>query len=260
MRLKKRRKILGLALGGGSALGMAHIGVLEALAEENIKIDCIAGTSAGALIAALSAFDVPPRLMREEAGNFSWFKISKPAFSKLGLASNQAIGKIISKYIGKNTRIEEAKIPLAIIATNIATGQKVILRQGSLIKAVMASTSIPGIFAPVKIGKQLLVDGGLVEEVPVSVLNQMGASLTVAVDLRRRRKYQRPKSLSDVILNSLDILMRTSSQAPAANIYIEPQIGNFRLTDFGNYKKLISLGYQAANLKIPQIKSRLKDT
>lgn len=172
-KLQKNKKI-GLALGGGAVLGAAHIGVLKALEELEIEIGWITGTSIGSLVASLYAFGVDCNKVQDLAIDLSWSDIAGFSLSKFGLLSNKNIQKFLQKHIGDAT-FDQANIPLAVIATNITTGQKVVLNKGKVAYAVMASCCIPGIFKPVTINDILLVDGGIVENVPVSPLKDLGA-------------------------------------------------------------------------------------
>ena len=160
MKKLKKKKNIGLALGGGVFLGAAHIGVLRAIDEFNIKISHIAGTSIGALIAALYAFRKSWEDIKSIALELGWFDISGLSLSKYGLLSNKNVGKIITDTLG-DVKFEDSNIPLAAIATDISTGNKVVLTKGRVADGVMASTCIPGVFLPVEINGELLVDGVL---------------------------------------------------------------------------------------------------
>lgn len=253
---KKNKKLkIGLALSGGSALGIAHIGAIKAFKQNNIKIDCISGTSAGAVVAACYAFDVPLEQMVEISKKLNWASISDFGYSKLGLNSNSPVGRIIKKYIG-DKKIEDAKIPLAIIATDIDTGKKVVFRKGSLAEAVMASSCIPVFFTPVKIGSKKLVDGMLVENLPFSPLKEMGAELEIGVDLGTWMAKKKTQNVLDVINNGYGIMIREQSAVARGNgrIIIEPHLEKFTIFDFKKPENLIRSGFNATLLVIPKIK------
>ena len=148
-KLKKNKKI-GLALGGGAVLGAAHIGVLKALKEHDISISYVSGTSIGAFVSAFLAFEKTWEEIEEIAKDLNWLDISGMSLSQFGLLSNKKLGKLIEEYIG-DVNFEEAKIPVAMIATDITSGDKVVLDKGNIAQAVMASTCISGIFVPVEI-------------------------------------------------------------------------------------------------------------
>ena len=178
-KLKKNRKI-GLALGGGAVLGAAHVGVLRALEEFDISINCVAGTSIGAFISAFFAFNKHWTEIKEITLDLNWLDISALSLSKMGLLSNEKLGKLITEHIG-DVNFAKADIPIAMISTDISNGEKIILKEGKVADAVMASTCIPGIFIPLEIGNKLLVDGGIVENVPITPLKEMGADFVIGV-------------------------------------------------------------------------------
>jgi NTE family protein len=241
-----KRKI-GLALGGGAALGAAHIGVLKAIDELGIKISFISGNSIGAFVAALYAFGISWQEMEEIATKMHWFDISKLSLSKYSLLSNKKLGKIISDKIG-DVEFDQAKIPLAIVAGNLNTGNKVVFDKGKVVDAVMASTAIPGVFKPMIINDEFLVDGGVVENVPVSLLKPLGAKYTIAVNLSAKRSFQKPENIVDVLINSFYTLVLNLSKAVTedADLVILPDVANFSLVDTKNAAKLIEKGYEEA--------------
>ncbi|SVD17671.1 uncharacterized protein METZ01_LOCUS370525, partial [marine metagenome] len=194
---------LGLALGGGAFRGTAHLGVLKALEEEGLRPGFLCGTSAGAMAAAFYAFGMAPEEIRNVARNLRWLKATNFTFSKLGLLSNNEIGKFIEKYLG-DVQIEDSSIPLAIVAADISTGEKVVFKTGSLATAIMASTCIPGVFMPTQVDGRMLVDGAIVENVPIKVLQEMGAKVCVGVDLGSGG-YRQPETLVEVLLNAFSI-------------------------------------------------------
>src|SRR6056297_1172026 len=170
-KLKKNKKI-GLALGGGAVLGAAHIGVLKALKEHDIQICFVSGTSIGAFVAAFVAFGKTWKEIEEIAKDLNWLDVTSISLFQSGLLSNKKMVELIANHIG-DVNIEDANIPAAMIATDITTGKKIVINKGKVAQAVMASTCIPGIFAPVEIGDKLLVDGGIVENVPITPLEKM---------------------------------------------------------------------------------------
>jgi len=247
---------LGLALGGGSALGFAHLGVLKSLEENNISIDFISGTSVGAIMAAFYAFSVPFRDIEKESEILNWRKIAKISPSSLGISSNANLRKLLEKYIGKKTDIEEASIPLAVVATDIETGSKVVFRSGNAVDAILASSSLPGLFAPVEISGCMLIDGGMVENVPVSVLKDSGADIIVGVNLLKHRKYARPKNIIDVLTNSFDMVNRRISdhaKQDYVDILMEPDLSNYYMGDITKWKEISDIGYAEAQKYISKI-------
>lgn len=241
-----KRKI-GLALGGGAALGAAHIGVLKAIEELKIKICCLSGNSIGAFVAALYAFGVSWQEMEEIAQKMHWFEISKLSLSKYSLLSNKKLGKIVCDKIG-DVGFEQAKIPLAIVAGDLSTGNKVVFDKGKVADAVMASTAIPGVFKPRVVEGRFLVDGGVVENVPVSLLKPLGARYTIAVNLSAKRSFQKPENIVDVMINSYYAILMNLSQAVTedADLVIKPDVREFSLVNTRNADKLIQKGYEEA--------------
>lgn len=248
MTRKNDRKI-GLALGGGATLGAAHIGVLKAIDEMSIDIHCISGTSIGAYVAALYAFGVSPSKIEEEISGLNWLDISSFSFAKLkfGLLTNDKLGDSVRKLID-DPAIEDAQIPLAIVTTDIGKCEKLVITDGAVAAAVMASACVPGVFAPVEIDGRLLVDGGLVENVPLSPLEELGANVTVVVDLSRRRSYRKPDDMVDVLINSIDLAIdnATRLQTSKADWVISPGLSAFSRTSTEEIGSLIDEGYREA--------------
>lgn len=255
---KNNRPKVGLALSGGSALGICHIGAIKALMENEVSVDYISGTSAGAVVAAAYAFEVPLEKMIEISRRLSWSNVSRFGYSKLGLNSNEPVGEIVEEMIGK-VNIEDARIPLAIVATDIDTGEKIVFRKGRVSDAVRASTCIPAFFVPVKVGRKKLVDGGLVENLPISPLKEMGAETIIGVNLGQFRTYKKTANVLDVIINSYGILLRPQnhSNGEKEGIFIEPHLEKFTPSDFEKVDELMSVGYKAAKEQILQIKNKL---
>ena len=175
----------GLALGGGAVLGAAHVGVLKAIEEANIKIDCVAGTSIAAFIAALYAFGKTISEIEVIGRELKWIDIAEVTLSRYALLSNEKLGELVEEHIG-DKNIEDAHIPLSIVACDAASGEKVILDKGPVTDAVMASACIPGIFKPIVIDNRMLIDGGVVENVPITTLKGLGAEFVIGVDLNAK--------------------------------------------------------------------------
>lgn len=239
---------LGIALGGGAALGAAHVGILRALFEKGIRPEFISGTSIGAFVAAHIAFGTSVKKLEEIALDLDWLDITGFKLSKLGILSNKKLGKSILDQIGK-VHIEDADIPLSMISTDITTGKKVVLNKGPLYKGVMASTCLPGVFVPVEWDNMLLVDGVLCENIPVSPLREMGAKDIIAVDLTTNREYKRPDDIVDVLVNTFDIGLNNmiKQQIQDDEIFmIQPKLSAYNKSDTSQTGKLIEEGYEAA--------------
>lgn len=238
---------VGLALGGGAALGAAHVGVLRALEEYNIRPGFIAGTSIGAMVGAFYAFGMPVDKIEEIALKLDWLDISGIKLSKMGLLSNDELGDLLEKELGEVT-FDQADIKLAVVATDIANGEKVIISDGKVSDAVEASTCIPVIFEPVKFNNRLLVDGGLLESVPVTAVGELGAESIIAVDLKAYRQYRKPDDIIDVLNNTLEIALTHLANVPMENVelLIQPKLGAYSRMDTNHSKEMIELGYEAA--------------
>jgi len=240
-------KKTGLALGGGAVLGAAHIGVLKAIEEMDIKISYITGTSIGAVVAAFYAFRKETEEIQKITKTIKWMDLTGISLSRYVLLSNEKLGDLITEHIGAKN-LEQADIPLAMIATDAANGEKVVLKKGLLSTAVMASTSIPGIFKPVEIDDRLLVDGGIVENVPIYTVKEMGADYVIGVDLNAKHEYGKPDNILDVLLNSFHFTLMASAklQTEKADLLIQPDLSAFNRSDIDQVDDLMEQGYKDA--------------
>lgn len=253
------RPRLGLALGGGAVLGFAHLGLLTALDDAGITADRLAGTSAGAIVAALHAFGVSPARSRELLAPLTWRNVSNFTRTSLGLLSNQPIADLLVTELGP-VRIEEAAIPLAIVAADIHTGDAVVFTEGPLAEAVRASMSIPGIYAPVAIGDRLLVDGGIVANVPVDAVRALGADVVVAATLGEGLDFQPVRTLLGVLTNAFLIAVNATSRRDVtggADVVVTPDLVVHNHWDHRQRDDLIEKGEAAARDAIPRIRAAL---
>lgn len=248
----KRR--VGLALGGGAVLGAAHIGILKALKENDVSVACIAGTSVGAFIGALFAFGMEWDEIDRITRDLKWLDVSRLSISQYGLLSNRKLGDLIAEHIG-DVSFDQSAIPLAIVATDISTGEKIVLRKGSVASAVMASTCIPGVFVPVEMEGRLLVDGGLVENVPIAPLQEMGADIIIGVDLNAGQKNEKPKNIVEVLLRSFNFMLESATklQTEKADILIRPDLSRFNMYDMDQAGDLFEAGYLEAEKMLQKI-------
>jgi NTE family protein len=246
---------VGVALCGGVAYGVAQIGVLKALEAAGIKIDCLAGTSAGAIIAAAYASGLSVPRIEEIGINTSWGELFSFRPSRKGLVSSGPIERYIHNYLKVGT-FEELKKPLAVVATDICSGEEVIFTRGPLDKAVRASCSIPGIYSPVELEGRQLVDGGMAENVPVKALKSLGADVIIAVNLFGHHQVFPPAS------NVFQIMMRVwyffvreeSAWRDKADVILEPDLRLYDLFDFSSGKEVIAAGEKEAQRQMPKIK------
>lgn len=242
------RPRIGLALGGGVVLGAAHVGVLRAIKELNIPVDLITGASIGGFIAALYAFGLDWQALEDVAAELEWLDISGFSPTQYGLMSNHKLGQKMLELIG-DVNFSRAKLPLGLIASDIITGERVPLTTGKVSEAVMASSCVPGIFTPIEIGDRMLVDGGLLENVPTLLAREMGADLVIAVDLFSTiQSHRKPENLFELLLNTYYSAMRNASglYIKEADILIAPATANYNLVTTNQIPALIQEGYLAA--------------
>jgi len=247
LRGRRLRRPVGVALSGGGTLGAAHVGALRALDEARVPIDRLAGTSIGAVAATLYAFATPIDDIEQIAREMRWLSISSFTPSRLGLLTNRRLGDILREAIGSPC-FEDARVPLAAIATDISTGERVVLDSGDVLSAVMASACVPGIFQPIERDGRLLVDGGLVENLPTSLLRPMGARTVVGVDLNTGRAFHEPDDVTGVILNAIDIAINNATRLQVGegiDLPIVPQLTTYSRFRSGG-DPLIREGYDAA--------------
>ncbi len=269
---KSGRKV-GLALSGGAARGMAHVGVISVLHKEGIPIDMIAGTSSGAIVGAVYACYRDIERMRRYALDPSWKKrapMIDPSFPKTGFIKGRKIEKLFESFMGINTTFEDLLIPFACVATDIQNGEEIIIDSGSVPDAIRASISIPGIFTLVNHEGRYLVDGGLTTPVPVEVVRQMGADFIIAVNVNpdvsgrmvkpdKPAKKEKPPNIFQVLIQSIYITTYSlaKSSLENADFVIEPDTADISAGEFRRTPELIKLGEQAASRAIPEIKKKL---
>lgn len=243
-RMLKRN--IGLALGGGGARGAAHIGVLRVLEESKIDIRNIAGTSAGAIIAALYAFGVKPNELERILRTLKPIDIRFLKIGALGIFENGPLSRLIDTYLPQNALIEHADIPLAIHTTDIETGEGIVLNKGPLKDALLASCCVPGIYTPRIIDCRILVDGGLTENVPISALHALESGFIMAVNLNGNYSYMKPDSIVDVATNALDIAIdqRTRDQIEKADLAINLDLFKYSRTSAVHFEELVKAGYE----------------
>ncbi len=250
---------VGLALGGGFARGLAHIGVLKVLEEENIPIDFIAGTSVGSVIGAAYASGISAKELEEVAALVRFKDFSRWTFSRFGLFSNDKMAVFLKKVLRCKT-FQELRIPLAIPATDIVTGEPAVFTSGNLIDPVRASCAYPGMFQPVKIENRLLVDGLLAHAVPAMPLRDMGAERVISVYLAAHWvKPGGPRHVFDVIGQCFSIAQARvcGPWQAASDIILQPDIGEFAYDDFVRAPELIRTGEASARAIIPKIREWL---
>ena len=251
---------IGVALGGGFARGIAHIGVLKVLEEEGIPIHAVAGTSVGALIGACYCSGLSPAEMEEVARKTRFASFARWTLSRCGFASSDRMVTYLTRTLKCKT-FEELRIPLGVTATDFNTGEGVLFRSGSVIDPVRASCSYPGMFLPVEIGGRYLVDGMLSHPVPTRPVRVMGADKVLAVHLKGKwSNGGAPRHLFDVIGQSFAIAQDAMASAwrNAADLVIEPEVSDFAYDDFKRAAELIAVGETAMRKALPEVKKWLE--
>lgn len=276
-------KKLGLALGGGGARGCAQIGIIKSLTSAGIRIDYIAGTSIGSVVGgAFASGDI--ERFEKYLLEVKWtdvvmhFDLGVPY---LGLFKGNKLVKLLEQLITRK-KFNQLNLPLLVVATNLDTGEEVRIGQGKVIDAIRASIAIPGIFTPFKRGKQYLIDGGVVNPMPVDAVREMGAEIVIGVDLsyeftKEKLRYRKRKQLSknpivdwltpdrpniiDVIESSVFMMQRQITEKNIAlnspDILIRPALGSARIFDFHKARGMIEKGFAVMEKEIPRLKRLL---
>ena len=254
----KRKKKVTLVLGGGSARGLAHIGVLRVLEREKIPIDFIVGTSMGAFIGAAYSVGVTIKEMEEKAYKFSINKLLDPTIPKMGLLAGERLESMIRELLDRKT-FADCRIPVAVVTTDIETGEEIVYQKGDLGKIVRASCSWPGIFNPVKIDGRLLVDGGIKSSVPTKIAKSLGADYEIAVDVGFCIKHGKIENIFQMILQWFQITGEELNryQSSEADIVIKVDLDDIDQISFERAREAIERGIMAAESKVAEIKSKL---
>ena len=250
---------IGLALGGGFARGIAHVGILKVLEEENIPISVITGTSVGALIGACYCSGLTPAELEHVARNTRFTTFARWTLSRYGFASNDRMISFLTRTLKCET-FENLRIPLGITATDFNTGEGVIFRSGSVIGPVRASCAYPGMFLPVEIAGRHFVDGMLSYPVPSRPARAMGADRVIAVHLKGTwANGSAPRHLFDVIGQSFAIAQDAMSRLwrEEADLVIEPDVAGYAYDDFKRSPDLIRVGEAAIRAVLPEIRKWL---
>jgi NTE family protein len=273
---------IGLALGGGGARGLAHIGILKVLLREQIPIDVITGTSMGGIVGAMHAVGLSPDQMEAEAtkrGEIGQiFKLVDLQLVGSGLLGGKRIKKMLADMLGAETTFADLRLPFAVVSTDYNSGREVVLKDGNLADAVRATMSVPGVFEPVEIGGYKLLDGGVLDNVPVGVARSLGAEKIIAVDvlpnfrlnepgqdpvvppLKTRKVPKAYRQLWHVELVMIAALTEFRLKESAPEVIIRPDlpVDMDLLLSFDRPQEAIECGVQAAEAALPQIRALLK--
>jgi NTE family protein len=250
-------KKLGLALSGGAARGFAHVGVLQVLDEAGIPVACIAGTSAGSLAGAVYAAGIREQRLLDLALAIRWRDIACPVRAPTGLFSFAPLESYLARLLGDRT-FAQLEMPYAAVAADLLTGQAVVLTEGPVAPAVRASCSVPALVTPVTIGGRRLVDGGIVNNLPVSVVRDLGADVVVAVNLHPLPPPS-PEDRRQIIEASIIHLLLAAGDDPAtADVYLPiPIYGLSSLVRLSQRQELLALGRRVAQEALPAIHAAL---
>ncbi|MDO9515535.1 MAG: patatin-like phospholipase family protein [Syntrophales bacterium] len=257
------RPKIALVLGGGAARGFAHVGVIRALEQGRIPIDMVVGTSVGSLIGAIYASDL-------NSFELEWtaFALEKDhlldyglmtALTGMGTVKGDKLENFVKARIPVE-KIEDLKLPYAAVATDLNRGTRVVLRKGSIARAVRASSAIPGVFQPVEYQDKLLVDGGVVDNIPISVAREMGADIVIAVDIGENVTNFNITNIFDVILQSVYIMFNENTlfRKKDADVLITPALGTVGMFDFTRKKQVMQAGIDATQKALPEIVSTVE--
>jgi len=248
---------IALVLGGGSAKGFAHVGVVRVLEQEKIPIHMIIGTSVGSLIGGIYASNPDSFQLEWTAFKIERNDILDPSLvhSKFGPVQGVRLESFVEQAV-RNKKIEDTKIPFYPIATDLNTGETIVLEKGSIAKAVRASSSIPGIFVPVTFDNRMLVDGGVTNNIACDIAKSKGADIVIAVNISKDIKEADIASLIDIVGQSAGIMMHEASKSKLkhADVVIEPNTKGVGMFDFTQKKLLMDEGIRAARQAMPKIR------
>ena len=249
---------IGLALGGGAAKGFAHIGAIKMLEANGIRADVVAGTSAGSVVGALYASGMDPFALQERATALDESSLRDVRLFSGGLVQGQALQDYVNSEVGGQP-IDRLKKPFAAVATRLDTGDRVVFVRGNTGQAVRASSSVPGVFEPTRIGAHSYVDGGVVSPVPVDAARQLGADLVVAVDISSKAGGSTPTALAGIVNQSITIMGQTlgRQELARADVVIRPQLDGIGPVSFEQRNAAILAGERAALAALPQIRARI---
>jgi NTE family protein len=247
-----------LALGGGAARGFAHIGVIEVLEENGIHPDIVTGTSAGSLVAALYAAGRTGKELENIAINMDESALTDWSFPGRGLIRGEALANYVRESTG-HVPLERMKIPLGIVATDLDNGKPIVFRRGDVGTAVRASSAVPAVFQPVRIGTHEYVDGGLTSPVPVRAARDMGADVVIAVDISQLPDGGATGDALHMLLQTFSIMSRSINELELkeADVALHPRLVGVAGTDFTVRKKNIEAGREAALAMLPLIRAKV---
>lgn len=250
---------IGLALGGGFARGFAHLGVLQVFEQNQIPISHIAGTSVGSILGAAYASGAPLSRIIATCRTLRFRDIARWRVSRLGLASNNRLGDLIERVF-ESRQFEELRIPLAVVATDLTSGEPVVFTQGNLVDAIRASCAFPGLFEPVEIGTRCLADGGLVAPVPTRAARELGATSVVGISVGMQDGHRgAPTNIFQVVSRAVSAAQKHQLEIweRHADIVLRPDVQSLAWDDFDRAEEAIEAGAAAARRALPRIQKLL---
>ena len=250
---------VGLALGGGFARGFAHLGVLQVLEQNHIPISHIAGTSVGSILGAAYASGAPLTRIIETCRTLRFRDIARWRVSRLGLASNQRLENLIGRVF-ESRQFEDLRIPLAVVATDLTSGEPVVFTQGNLVDAIRASCAFPGLFEPVEIGTRCLADGGLVAPVPTRAARELGAAAVIGVSVGIQDGHRgAPTNIFQVVSRAVNAAQKHQLEVweRHADLVLRPDVQSLAWDDFHRAEEAIEAGAAAARRALPRIEKLL---
>lgn len=249
---------IGLALGGGAAKGFAHIGVIKMLEANGLKPDVVSGTSAGSVVGALYASGMDVFRLQQHAVALDEARIRDVSLFSGGLIKGEKLQDYVNEMVGQRP-FERLRKPFAAVATRLDNGDRTVFARGNVGQAVRASSSVPGVFEPLRIGERTYVDGGLVSPVPVDAARQLGADFVIAVDISSKASGTAPENLVGVVNQSITIMGQRlgMQELSRADIVIRPNVNDIGPVDFEQRSNAILEGERAALRALPQIREKL---
>lgn len=257
--LSRKPRCIGLALSGGAVRGAAHVGVLEVLEREGIAADVVVGTSVGSLVGAAYAAALPATKLKEIFRTVRWPRLARLSWrNRFSLFDTRPMEDVIHSVLGVVT-FEELHKPFAAVACDVVSGERVVLRQGPLALALRASSAVPGVFPPVEMEGRLLVDGCVVDNLPVDVARELGAEVVIAVDLVPPPEgARRPRNILELMMTT-GYLWSRANHPPMneVNVLIQPKVSAYLGWDFSDVEVLEACGRAAAEEALPALRAAL---
>ena len=253
---------IGLALSGGTAKSVGHVGAIKAIEESDLKIDYIAGTSGGAIAATAYAAGRSLSEMEDVANALTWGKLASIKFSRLGFVSSENIFELMVDQFGSDIDFSALNMPCSVLGTDLHTGLKHVFNSGSVAKAVQISCSLPHFFLPIEHEEKMLIDGGLSEYLPIQTTRDMGAQFVIGINLGSQTgDYNKPKHILQLFMqvNNLVAKQNMRRSVQYADFLVEPDLTEFSAFDFDNSEKLIELLYDLTKSQIDDIKTAYND-